>query len=75
MKQSDKCDFIYARDVKKCPVHEWVAAKILIWMGINVGKAKQYCGVSTCRAVLVCVLEDFKKDVDPTEFQDIQERQ
>jgi hypothetical protein len=68
-KHRDTSDSIYEYKVKRCPVHEWVAAKILTWLGIDVQRAKQYCSVSTCKAVLICATSDFKRFLNPPEYK------
>jgi hypothetical protein len=62
-------DFIYENQVKSCPTHEWVIASILTWLGIDIVKAKAYCGVSTCKAVLICAVKEFTDHLYPREYQ------
>jgi len=65
----NSCDFIYEHDVKRCPSHEWVVACLLKWLGIDIERAKSYCGVSTCKAVLICAVKNFKDELYPSEYQ------
>ena len=62
-------DFIYEYEVKNCPLNEEQAEKVLSWMGINPEDAKQYCGVSTSRAILQIVAKDMKGSLYPREYQ------
>lgn len=64
-----QCDFIYEWELKCCPVDEETAAKIVSWMGINLQRAKEYCGVSTARAVLIIASRDMKSNISPREYQ------
>lgn len=69
MKRRDTDDFLYKDKVKRCPIHEWVAASILTWLGIDIGEAKRYCGVSTCKAVLIVATQDFISHLYPPTYR------
>jgi hypothetical protein len=62
-------DFIYENQIKRCPLHEEAVAILLTWLGVDIAKAKHYCGVSTCKAVLICAVKSFVNDLNPREYQ------
>lgn len=62
------CEFIYEQQVKRCPIPDEQVEKVLGWLGIDAETAKDYCGVTTSAAVLICAVKHFNISLYPRHY-------